>query len=327
MAFEHLDGMGLIPAMKALKDGGILDLLPAADSEEFITLSSLCSLKETAARGYLGVALRAMASQGWVEMRDASKDPMRQEWAFRFTKEGEIAKSYLPYFDKAAQYIPVLVRMKKILFDKKVPKALQRMYRNAIREMAAYRWELPQEKDELRQKVRNQILRHLDGVVVGPVMVALGRQGVFEKFSTRDGELSIRTIEKMEGNTDNIIRAFSILATQGWTVGFEDAIALTPAGKVAIQKPYSYGVPSAYNRMAKKYYEMTFVNPDLPRIGEKGTELLVNREMNIWGSNGAHENYFKQVEKIIQQIFDNDDFENQPKGLCDVGCGKGGLLE
>ena len=48
--------------------------------------------------------------------------------------------------------------------------------------------------------------------------------------------------------------------------------------------------------------------------------------MNVWGSGGAHATYFKAVDELIIDIF-NQPLEEQPKGILDMGCGNGALLE
>ena len=54
-------------------------------------------------------------------------------------------------------------------------------------------------------------------------------------------------------------------------------------------------------------------------------EQHVNRVMNVWGSGGAHTTYFKKIDDIIINIF-NQPLEEQPKGIADMGCGDGTLL-
>ena len=53
---------------------------------------------------------------------------------------------------------------------------------------------------------------------------------------------------------------------------------------------------------------------------------MVNRGMNVWGSGGAHKTYFKKVDEIIVEIF-NRPINQQPQGICDMGCGDGSFLE
>jgi hypothetical protein len=61
-------------------------------------------------------------------------------------------------------------------------------------------------------------------------------------------------------------------------------------------------------------------------MDKSGAEIFVNRAINVWGSGGAHKNYFKKVEEIITDLF-NRPIELQPHGICDMGCGDGTLLE
>jgi hypothetical protein len=48
---------------------------------------------------------------------------------------------------------------------------------------------------------------------------------------------------------------------------------------------------------------LLFGNPRIPRLDDSGVELLVNRGMNVWGSGGAHQTYFKKVDEIVIGIF------------------------
>jgi SAM-dependent methyltransferase len=55
-------------------------------------------------------------------------------------------------------------------------------------------------------------------------------------------------------------------------------------------------------------------------------EVHVDREMNVWGSGGAHDTYFKVVDEILIDLF-NRPIEEQPKGILDMGCGNGAFLQ
>jgi hypothetical protein len=48
--------------------------------------------------------------------------------------------------------------------------------------------------------------------------------------------------------------------------------------------------------------------------------------MNVWGSGGAHKTYFKKVDEILVELF-NRPLNQQPQGICDMGCGDGSFLE
>ena len=55
-------------------------------------------------------------------------------------------------------------------------------------------------------------------------------------------------------------------------------------------------------------------------------EKHVDREMNVWGSGGAHSTYFKVIDEIIINIF-NKPLSEQPKGILDMGCGNGAFIQ
>ena len=46
--------------------------------------------------------------------------------------------------------------------------------------------------------------------------------------------------------------------------------------------------------------------------------------MNVWGSGGAHAEYFKIIDQIIIELF-NRPIADQPIGILDMGCGTGVL--
>ena len=70
---------------------------------------------------------------------------------------------------------------------------------------------------------------------------------------------------------------------------------------------------------------LLFGNANIPRVDESGGELLVNRGMNVWGSSGAHNTYFKKSDEMIVELF-NRPLDQQPHGVCDMGCGDGSFL-
>jgi hypothetical protein len=70
---------------------------------------------------------------------------------------------------------------------------------------------------------------------------------------------------------------------------------------------------------------LLFGNPWIPRVDPTGFEILVNRAMNVWGSGGAHRTYFRRLDQVVIEIF-NRPIEDQPRGICDMGCGDGSLL-
>jgi SAM-dependent methyltransferase len=88
----------------------------------------------------------------------------------------------------------------------------------------------------------------------------------------------------------------------------------------------AYGVTVSYIPAFRKVSELIFGDPTIFWNLPKGAkEIHVDREMNVWGSGGAHSAYFKVVDEIIIDLF-NQPIDQQPKGIVDMGCGNGAFL-
>ncbi len=186
---------------------------------------------------------------------------------------------------------------------------------------ARERWLALPHDDPVAATVAASIRGHLDGVLIGPAMVALVRGGVLARLEP--GAVETRAIA---GNQASLNCLFDLLATQDWLVREGDSVRLTSRGLYAAQIATSYGVTVSYLPLFNALPTLLFGNARGPRLDESGVELLVNRGMNVWGSGGAHKTYFKKVDEIIIEIF-NRPLARQPQGICDMGCGDGTFLE
>jgi hypothetical protein len=61
-------------------------------------------------------------------------------------------------------------------------------------------------------------------------------------------------------------------------------LQLTSRGRYAAQIATSYGVTVSYLPLFDVLPTLLFGNAKIPRVDEAGGELLVNRGMNVWGS-------------------------------------------
>jgi hypothetical protein len=152
-------------------------------------------------------------------------------------------------------------------------------------------------------------------------MVALARGGIFAQLER--GPLDLDTLG---GNRASLALIFDLLEIKGWIVREHNRLSLTACGLYAAQIGTSYGVTVSYLPLLNVLSTLLFGNPRIARVDETGSELLVNRGMNVWGSGGAHKTYFRKIDDIIVEIF-NRPLEQQPEGICDMGCGDGTLLE
>jgi hypothetical protein len=312
--FHHLAGIVVVPTFKALLDRKVFDLFGAA--------SGAASLDEIAAkthgnRGYLRVALRLLASCGWLEER-AEKDS--SHFTYSLSPRGRTAiVAASVHCGELTSFIPKAIFLEDFLFGKSDEAILPSL--ETLVQKAAQYWELTTREDSTEDDVRTQVRRYFEGVLIGPAMVALARGGILERIEQGPQQLDL-----LPGNHGSLGLVFDLLAAQGWIVREGKEIYLTPRGAYAARIATSYGVTVSYLPLFQVVDTLLFGNPRIARVDETGSELLVNRGMNVWGSGGAHSTYFKKVDEIVMEIF-NRPLAQQPEGICDMGCGDGTLLE
>jgi hypothetical protein len=313
LVFQHLAGIVLAPVVKALADRGVFAML--GDAPAGIGIDEIVD-RTRANRGYLRVALRLLVSCGWMEQSgDASQT------RYTLTAEGKIAVWLAPLYAEVVSFIPKALFLDDFLFGKSDRAVLPHLH-DLVRR-ARERWSIYTEGETTAAKVHRQTVRYLDGMLVGPAMVALAREGVFRHFDDATDGLDLRSLP---GNSRSLASIFDLLALQGWVVNEQQRLRLTPAGRYAAQIATSYGVTVSYLPLFDVLPTLLFGNARLPRVDESGGELLINRGMNVWGSGGAHRTYFEKSDEIISDLF-NRPLEQQPQGVCDMGCGDGSLLE
>jgi hypothetical protein len=312
--FGHLSGIVLAPVVKALFDRKVFESF--RDSPEWLELDRIVE-RTHANRGYLRVALRLLASCGWLKQRMAEDG---RSSSYALTPEGSLAlRMAPPLYEEVLSFFPKVVFLEDFLFGRSDQPLLPSL--EALVQRAKNRWGLGFDGDPGTARILGQLRLHLDGVLVGPAMVALARGGIFEQLEAGPVE-----IQNIHGNRGSLSCVFDLLAAQGWVAREQNTVRLTASGKYAATLATSYGVTVSYVPLFNIVSTLLFGNPRIPRVDESGVELLVNRGMNVWGSGGAHRTYFKKVDEIVVEIF-NRPIARQPKGICDMGCGDGTFLE
>ncbi|MBZ5644602.1 MAG: class I SAM-dependent methyltransferase [Acidobacteriia bacterium] len=311
--FHHLAGMVLVPTVKALWDRKVFDEFRV--SLEPVSLDRIVD-QTHGNRGYLRVALRLLASCGWLEEH---REKETRNFSYALTAKGRIGANLAPLYAEAVSFLPKAIFLEDFLFGSSGETLLPSLHTMVAR--SEDRWNIPAEEDSQKREVHREVQHHLDGMTVGPAMVALARGRVLESLGR--GPL---TLSEFFGHRGSISLMFEILALQGWMAREQSRVWLTPAGHYAAQIATSYGVTVSYLPLMNVLSTLLFGNARIPRVDETGSELLVNRGMNVWGSGGAHKTYFRKVDEIIVEIF-NRPIAKQPQGICDMGCGDGTLLE
>jgi hypothetical protein len=309
--FFHLAGVALVPTVTALAARGVPQRF--CDSDRPLLIDG-ATLDTHVNEGYLRVAMRLLVAAGWLTEVPTDTPGVP---AYQATARGRLAlRAAPPLFEQVSSFLPHAIRISDALFTEGDSGALPWLRHFARR--ARQRWRIDSAIEH--PQVADQIRRYLDGVLIAPVIVALGRAGVLTRLT--EGPVDL---EALGGNTATLSCAFDLLAGQGWVIPSADRVALTPEGRYAAQIAASYGVTVSYLPTFTQLPALIFGNADVPRVDEHGDEALVDRAMNVWGSGGAHKTYFRRLDEIVVDIF-NRPIDQQPLGICDMGCGDGTLL-
>lgn len=319
VVFGHLTGIVLAPVVRALCDRGVFEMFREASSgsealgseaTRWVDLDQIAE-KTRANHGYLRIALRLLVGGGWLRWRTGDYGMA----CYQLTSAGIIALRTAPeLYREVVSFIPMAIFLEEFLFGRSQGLFLPSL--QVLIDKAIEGWGL-----DAASAVDEQTRLHLDGMLIGPAMVALSRNGVLKTLAKGPAEL-----KSIDGNQNCLSSLFDLLASRGWIAREQSRISLTPAGRYAASIAPAYGVTVSYLPMFSVVSTLLFGNPRIPRADENGVEMLVNRAMNVWGSGGAHATYFKKVDEIIIEIF-NRPIELQPSGVCDMGCGDGTFLE
>ena len=309
--FKHLDGLVTAPVAYALHKKGVLAYI--LERKE-ICLSELSSKFKTN-EGYLNVALRVLASQGFLDYYVNTQTDLI---AFRINEKSEIAFSLFPLYKDVVDLLQSTTDLRPKLFEGNAFNQMKLVF-----EKCQNNYGISFSEDILTNKIQHQILTHIEGFLVGQITVHLGMSGMFHKYFM---EISFSP-EEFHKSPDNFKIVLNYLTHLGWFSRKNGNYQFTETGLFFAKRAAAYGVTVSYLPTFRKMDELIFGNPLVLRtVGEGEDEIHVDREMNVWGSGGAHDTYFKVVDEILIKLF-NLPIDEQPKGILDMGCGNGAFLE
>ena len=309
--FKHLDGIVTAPSAYALFEKGVTDYI--LEKKE-VTLQELTQ-KFNANEGYLNVALRILCSQGWlIQKIDNQKDIIR-------FSVNELSATAFRHFDVYKDVVHLLKFSEKYhtrKFELDPFLVLEKIFHKFTKN---YGMELS--KDKKIKTVQQQILKHIEGIIVGPTVVYLGMSKMFHKYFM---QVSFKP-EEFHKDFSSFERLLDFFVYFGWFDKKNGTYQFTEKGLFYARRASAYGVTVSYIPTLRKLDELIFGNPKAAKdAGDKNREGHVDRKMNVWGSGGAHAAYFKIVDEIIIELF-NKPIEKQPKGILDMGCGNGAFLQ
>ncbi len=286
---RHIDGMAIGSTMAALASHGALRALAAADRTEFGKLRAGFG----AHAGFLHVAIRLLADQGWVT---CAGEGSTDELSITATPGGRVVMTRLAdgYAD-AVRFLPVAGRAD-------VDDAVLEPFLDAARRD----WGLP--VAGVPADVRHQVLAHLNGHLIAPIMFGVTR-----------------------GNRLPAGNAAQILARQGWVRSDGGAARLTAAGEVAVALARQYRYPMVYLPLLRSVPELIFGDPPAASssAGAAGDdETHLDRDLDIRFSGEVFAATCRApFLDVALPLFDREPLAGQPALVIDMGCGDGTLLE
>jgi len=304
--FLHLDGWALIPTVYNLNK---LDVLQLFLDKPQRTLSEINAITQTN-EGYLNVALRILASQGYVNRTVYNElDEIILELTDLGRQAFELADHYDTFYELMKSFA---IRPRNIISNNAAIDALEEAWR-----------ELKHFQNYQNGEIRERMSYHMEGLLLGPTMVGLGLENRFENINT-DFILSSDSLHLPERTFQWFI---NILDQLLFVSQNQSEYKLNTKGLYFTKRASAYGVTVSYLPTFAQLDTLLKGDPNkLREEDEEGHETHVYRYMNVWGSGGAHSTYFKKVDEIIIELF-NKPIEEQPKGLIDVGCGDGSFIE
>lgn len=309
--FKHLDGLAVAPVAIALKNKAVLEFILNQKQLKLATLTKAFNANE----GYLNVALRILASQGFL---DYEVDNRTQEITITVNENTEIAFSLFHLYEDVVDLLQYSTRFHKRIFEDAPFEKL-----NIIFDKYKNRYGIELSENPQINCLQEQILKHIEGYLIGPTIVRLAMNGMFHKYFM---ETSFKP-EEFHKSPENFKKILDFFTHLGWFLEKNGNYQFTDIGLFYAKRASAYGVTVSYLPTFAKIEDLIFGDPDILRMVAEGeNEIHVDREMNVWGSGGAHDTYFKVVDEIIIKLF-NLPIEEQPKGILDMGCGNGAFLQ
>ncbi|WP_293872226.1 class I SAM-dependent methyltransferase, partial [Flavobacterium sp.] len=309
--FRHLDGIVTVPVAYSLYKKGVLDFIL---QQQKVSLEKLTEQFQ-ANEGYLNVALRVLASQGWLTQ---TIDTIENKIIYATTDKSKTAFALVQIYKDVFDLMEFSEHFHPRKFEVEPFEMLAKLF-------VKYKsnFGISFSNDAKIRPIQEQVLYHIEGLLVGPTIVMLGMTRMFHKYFM---ETSFRP-EEFHKKPECFKEILDFLTHLDWFTKINNHYQFTGRGLFYAKRAAAYGVTVSYIPTLRKMDDLLFGNPSLLRnIGEHETELHVDRAMNIWGSGGAHAEYFKIVDEIIIELF-NRPIVEQPKGILDMGCGNGAFLE
>ncbi|MGH8644223.1 MAG: hypothetical protein ACREX4_07110 [Gammaproteobacteria bacterium] len=312
--FLHHDGIVLGATIAALQTQGLLEVLVR---ERRLSMRDL-RRRFPCNPGYLHVALRCLALQGWiVRTGPAASDRME----FELAAKGYLASQAFHLYTDVGRFLYSSVALEDYLGSRDKQNDGRIAEFEHLVEKAVHGWGLSKTHDDGTDPGLFQVIcSHLDGMLVGPLMICAKMRGLL------DGDGFSRDNSPLPDDAwDPILELLHYL---GWMVRDGDRCSFTQLGKVACQFSMHYGLTLSYHPLFCKLPTLIFTGAiNVTHVDPGQEETHVDRTLNVLASGVAHRPYFEDSNRIILDIFNHQPIRDQPRFVADMGCGDGAWLQ
>lgn len=308
--FKHLDGIVTAPVAYCLNKNNVLSHLLEINSMSIPAMAELFNANE----GYLNIACRTLASQGWL---DYKVENLTKEVTVTLNENSKIAFELTDKFKDVFELIQFSEKFHPRKFELqpflKLESIFQKYYDS---------YGLTVDLKTQKGKLEAQVLKLIEGILVGPTIVILGMGGMFHQYFMK----ASFSADEYHKDPENFTKILDFLCFLGWFDKKDKNYRFTEKGLFFAKRASAYGVTTSYIPTFRKLDELIFGDAKYFKRHNKGIqESHVDRAMNVWGSGGAHGAYFKKLDQVVKDLF-NKPLEEQPKGILDMGCGNGAFL-
>ncbi|MDQ3775769.1 MAG: class I SAM-dependent methyltransferase [Pseudomonadota bacterium] len=329
--FLHHDGIVVGATLAALGRSGVLALLLREGRVAMHEILRACPARP----GYLHVALRCLALQGWLEREG---EPASDAMVFSVTPRGRHASAAFDVYREVAAFVYSGVPFSRYLFGQRsvihtgviqagvierevIDPPFERYAELVARSAQGY---------GLASEEFETIRAHLDGMLAGPSMIALKQRGLLAhgEFRFPAGGMT----------RDRLSVVLALLQHLGWvrrepslthgSLTHGDAWSFTEKGRVACEFTLHYGLTLSYLPLFCQLPRLLFDSVKNVTHREPGQEEThVERTLNVLASGVAHRRYFEDADAIIREVFNREPIAEQARFVADMGCGDGVWLD
>jgi len=308
--FLHHDGIIVGATVAALNHHGVLETL---FRDKRLSMKTLLKAHPCNS-GYLHVALRCLALQGWIKRQGSMAS---EDMVFEVTPIGDLVSKYFELYTEIAEFIYSGIPLEESLFG---IEELESAYPQLVTKCLS-NWDLPYKNEKSEHTAIHEIVtQHLNGLLAGPTMIALKNYGLLN-----ERQLSSESLSSMNKNLHS---ALVLLEHLKWLNPSENRWEFSDLGMLACEFSLHYGLTLSYWPMLCNLQNLIFnAARNVTHVQRGEEEEHVDRILNVLASGVAHRRYFEDSDKIIIEIFNQEPMSRQPKFVADMGCGDGAWLK